>query len=157
VHCGTGGEDIADGALGEALLAQPMGISTDGNRLYFADAESSAVRWADRERSGSVGTIVGTGLFDFGDADGSGDKVRMQHQQGLAIRAGELLVADSYNDALKWVNIETREARTWVRGFHEPGGVAAAEHHAYVADTNAHRVMVVDYDTGAMEPLEILS
>jgi hypothetical protein len=157
VHCGTGGEDIADGALGEALLAQPMGISTDGNRLYFADAESSAVRWADRERSGSVGTIVGTGLFDFGDADGSGDKVRMQHQQGLAIRAGELLVADSYNDALKWVNIETREARTWVRGFHEPGGLAAAEHHAYVADTNAHRVMVVDYDTGAMEPLEILS
>ncbi|HET9777046.1 MAG TPA: alkyl hydroperoxide reductase [Gemmatimonadaceae bacterium] len=156
VHCGAGGEDIADGPLGEALLAQPMGITTDGNRVYFADAESSAVRWADTDKAGSVGTIVGTGLFDFGDADGTADKVRMQHQQGLAVRAGELLVADSYNDALKWVNVETREARTWVRGFHEPGGVATGERHAYVADINAHRIVVVDYETGAMEPLEIV-
>lgn len=155
-HCGTGAEDLADGPLGEALLAQPMGITTDGKRLYFTDAESSAVRWADTDKRGAVGTLVGTGLFDFGDADGNGDKVRMQHQQGLAVRGGELLVADSYNDALKWVNIDTREARTWVRGFHEPGGVATGEHHAYVADTNAHRIMVIDYDTGAMEPLEIL-
>ena len=155
-HCGAGAEDIADGPLAEALLAQPMGITADGNRLYFADAESSAIRWADTDEGGAVGTIVGTGLFDFGDTDGSGDKVRMQHQQGLAARGGELLIADSYNDALKWVNIETREARTWVRGFHEPGGVATGEHHAYVADTNAHRIMVVDYDTGAMEPLEIV-
>lgn len=156
VHCGAGGEDIADGPLTEALLAQPMGITTDGNRVYFADAESSAVRWADTDRAGAVGTIVGTGLFDFGDSDGRGDKVRMQHQQGLAARNGDLLVADSYNDALKWVNVETREARTWVRGFHEPGGVAAGEHHAYVADTNAHRIMVVDYETGATQPLEIV-
>lgn len=155
VHCGAGGEDIADGPLGEALLAQPMGIATDGKRVYFADAESSAIRWADTDRAGAVGTIVGTGLFDFGDADGRGDKVRMQHQQGLAVWNGEVLVADSYNDALKWVNVETREARTWVRGFHEPGGVAAGEHHAYVADTNAHRIMVVDYETGAAEALEI--
>ena len=95
-------------------------------------------------------------LFDFGDTDGVGDKVRMQHQQGLAVRDDELLVADSYNDALKWVKIDTREARTWVRGFHEPGGVAIAERHAYVADTNAHRIMVVDYESGAMEPLEIV-
>jgi len=156
VHCGAGGEDIADGPLTEALLAQPMGIATDGNRLFFADAESSAVRWADTAAGGSVGTIVGTGLFDFGDTDGVGDKVRMQHQQGLAVRDDELLVADSYNDALKWVKIDTREARTWVCGFHEPGGVAIAERHAYVADTNAHRIMVVDYESGAMEPLEIV-
>lgn len=156
VHCGAGGEDIADGPLAEALLAQPMGITTDGKRVYFADAESSAVRWADTDRAGVVGTIVGTGLFDFGDADGRGDNVRMQHQQGLAAWNGDLLVADSYNDALKWVNVETREARTWVRGFHEPGGVAAGEHHAYVADTNAHRIIVVDYETGTTQPLQIV-
>jgi DNA-binding beta-propeller fold protein YncE len=157
VHCGTGGEDILDGPLGEALLAQPMGITTDGNRLYFADAESSAIRWADSAQGGTVGTIVGTGLFDFGDADGVGDKVRMQHQQGLALRGEELLVADSYNDALKWVAIQSRAARTWVRGLNEPGGVAVGERCAYVADTNAHRIVVVNYESGAMEPLEIVS
>jgi DNA-binding beta-propeller fold protein YncE len=157
VHCGSGGEDIADGPFASALLAQPMGITTDGRRLYFADSESSAIRWADLDIDGSVGTIVGTGLFDFGDIDGVGDKVRMQHQQGIACRDGQLLVADSYNDALKWVNTDTREARTWLRGFHEPGGVAMGEHHAYIADINAHRVMVADYETGELGELEIAS
>lgn len=156
VHCGTGGEDIADGPLDEALLAQPMGITTDGNRLYFADAESSAVRWADPGRRGSVGTIIGTGLFDFGDVDGVGDRVRMQHQQGLAIRDRELLVADSYNDSLKWVNIDTREARTWIRGLHEPGGVALSGQHAYAADTNAHRIVVAE-STDELKVLEMVS
>ncbi|HEY0527545.1 MAG TPA: thioredoxin-like domain-containing protein [Gemmatimonadaceae bacterium] len=156
VHGGNGGEDIVDGPNKDALLAQPMGITTDGTRLYFADAESSATRWSDVDPMGNVGTIVGTGLFDFGDVDGSGDKVRMQHQQGLAYAGeGRLLVADSYNDALKWVNIQTREAITWLRGFNEPGGVAIASGHAYVADTNAHRVMVVDLSTGSRSELEI--
>jgi hypothetical protein len=158
VHSGTDDEDITDGPHSSALLAQPMGITTDGKRLYFADAESSAIRWADVDPDGMVGTIVGTGLFDFGDADGIGDKVRMQHQQGAARHQnGELLVADSYNDALKWVNVETREARSWLRGFHEPGGVAAAERCAYVADTNAHQIMVADYESGQLRVLEISS
>lgn len=117
VHSGTDGEDIADGPHPSALLAQPMGITTDGKRLYFADAESSAIRWADVDPAGMVGTIVGTGLFDFGDADGIGEKVRMQHQQGVARRNnGELLV-----------------------------------------DTNAHRIMVADYESGQLRVLETSS
>lgn len=158
VHAGSGGEDIRDGPNASALLAQPMGLTTDDTRLYFADAESSAIRWADIDVGGSVGTIIGTGLFDFGDVDGAGDTVRMQHQQGVARRSnGDLLVADSYNDALKWVTPQSREARVWLRGLHEPGGVAAAEWHAYIADTNAHRIIVADYRTDDMAELEIFS
>jgi sugar lactone lactonase YvrE len=158
VHAGTGAEDIRDGPNASALLAQPMGITADETRLYFADAESSAIRWADLDAHGSVGTIIGTGLFDFGDVDGAGDTVRMQHQQGIGRRSnGELLVADSYNDALKWVNFESRTARTWLRGLHEPGGVAAGERCAYIADTNAHRIVVADYDTEGGAELEISS
>jgi sugar lactone lactonase YvrE len=157
VHCGTGGEDIVDGPNPEALLAQPMGLATDGRRLYFADAESSAIRWSDVDPAGAVGTIVGTGLFDFGDVDGVGEKVRMQHQQALALDdRGDLLVADSYNDAIKRVNIATREAKTWIRGLHEPGGIAHAGRYAYIADTNAHRIVVADYGSGEMRQLEIV-
>ena len=158
VHAGQGGEDIRDGALQEALLAQPMGLApaVAAGRLYLADAESSAVRWADLDPAGEVRTIVGTGLFDFGDADGVGDAVRMQHQQGLALHeSGRLLVADSYNDALKWVDPATRRAETWVRGLHEPGGLALGRGLVYVADTNAHRVAVVDERTGDVGELEI--
>jgi DNA-binding beta-propeller fold protein YncE len=156
VHSGSGGEDLADGPHNDALLAQPMGVTTDGKRLYFADSESSAIRWADVDPAGNVGTIVGTGLFDFGDVDGIADKVRMQHQQGLAYAPdGRLLVADSYNNALKWLDIERREANTWLRGFNEPGGVAIGKERAYVADTNAHRIMVADLATGDLTQLEI--
>jgi DNA-binding beta-propeller fold protein YncE len=158
VHSGTGAEDILDGPNASALLAQPMSIAAFGDRLYFADAESSAIRWADVDRDGNVGTIVGTGLFDFGDVDGIGDAVRMQHPQGVAIHpTGDLIVADSYNDSLKLVNPSTRSARTWLCGFHEPAGIAAGKDSAYIADTNAHRIMVADYTTSKLSELTIIS
>ena len=154
VHAGARGENIVDAPLREARLAKPLGIATDGARLYFADAETSAVRAADLDPGGAVRTIVGTGLFEFGDEDGTGDEARLQHPQGVALHPdGRLLVADSYNDALKWVHPGTRRAETWVRGFHEPGGVAIADGRAYVADTNAHRVAVVDEATGRVSEL----
>jgi len=156
VHAGTRAEDIDDGPNRQAALAQPMGITTDGERLYFADAESSAIRSSALEEDGDVATIVGTGLFDFGDRDGVGDDVRMQHQQGLAVAPdGRLLVADSYNDALKWVDARTRRAETFARDLHEPGGVAVAGDTAWVADTNAHRVVRVDLRNGSVRQGEI--
>ena len=156
VRIGSGAEEIHDGPHAEAALAQPMGITSAGGRLYFVDAESSAVRWAHADPAGRVGTIVGTGLFDFGDKDGVGDEVRMQHQQGLAVHSdGRLLAADSYNDALKWVDPITRRAETWLRGFAEPSGVAIASGLAYVADANAHRIAVAALGGGDVEELEL--
>lgn len=156
VHAGSGAEEIHDGPLSDAALAQPMGICLSGDRVMFADAESSAIRWADLAPGGAVGTWVGTGLFDFGDADGSGDVVRLEHPQGVALHpSGRLLVADSYNDALKWLDPATRRVETWIRGLHEPGGLAVGDGLVYVADTNAHRIAVVDERTGAVEPLPL--
>ena len=152
-HSGSRAEEIVDGPNPSAALAQPMGLAATADRLWFADAESSAIRWADADPAGRVGTVVGTGLFDFGDRDGRGDDVRLQHPQAVAVAPdGRLLVADSYNDALKWVDPATREARTWLRGFHEPAGLALGDAgRVYVADTNAHRVVVVERDGGMGE------
>ena len=166
VVAGSGGEDITDGLAGDALLAQPMGLtpSEDGGRLYFVDAESSSVRslalqdpGAGRP-TGEVRTIVGTGLFEFGDRDGDSETARLQHSQGVTIHpSGRLLVADSYNDAVKWVDPIARTAETFVRGFREPAGLAyhAGRELLYVADTNAHRIAVVDERTSAVSTLEI--
>jgi len=156
VHAGSGGEDIRDGTGAEALLAQPMGITSGEKTLYFADAESSAIREADFSEQGSVHTIVGTGLFDFGDVDGTADDVRMQHQQSVAVAPdGKLLVADSYNDSLKWVDPVSRSATTWIKGLNEPSGVACGETRAYVADTNAHRIVTVAYGEGEVSELTL--
>ena len=154
--CGSGREEIIDGPHAEAALAQPMGLASRGERLYFADAETSAVRWAELDSAGAVGTIVGTGLFDFGDRDGTGDDARLQHPQAVALHEdGRVLVADSYNDCLKWVDPRTRSCTTFVRGLHEPGGVARRDGLAYVADTNAHRIVVVDEASGELSVLDI--
>jgi sugar lactone lactonase YvrE len=65
-------------------------------------------------------------------------------------------VCDTYNDSLKWVDPATRRARTWVRGFHEPAGLAIGADRVYVADTNAHRIAVVRLDGGEIGELEIV-
>jgi DNA-binding beta-propeller fold protein YncE len=158
LFAGAPGEDIVDGPAREALLAQPMGIAGAGDRADFVDAESSAVRSVSLGADPRVSTIVGTGLFDFGDTDGVGDDVRLQHCQGIARHPdGRLIVADSYNDAIKFVDPATRRADTWVRGFSEPSGVAYRAGRVYVADTNAHRIAVVDEATGNVETLAIYS
>lgn len=156
IHAGTGAEDIHDGPNLGALLAQPMGLTSLGDRLYFADSESNAIRWTHMTPGGETGTVVGTGLFDFGNVDGTGDEVRLQHAQGVAShRDGRLLVADSYNDVLKWVNPTDRSSMRWVDGLNEPGGVTCGDKYAYVADTNAHRVVAVDYDSGEIRELTL--
>ena len=155
-YAGSGAEEIADGAPREAALAQPMGICALGDRLYFADSETSAIRWADTAAGGQVGTLVGTGLFDFGDVDGEGDAVRLQHAQSvIPMPDGRLLVADSYNDALKWLDPATRRVTTWLRGLHEPSGLALGDGVVYAADTDSHRIAVIDLETKALAPLEL--
>jgi sugar lactone lactonase YvrE/thiol-disulfide isomerase/thioredoxin len=163
VWAGSGAEELHDASLDRAAMAQPSGLATDGERIHFADPEASAIRWA-AEGEGT-GTIVGTGLFDFGDRDGVGDEVRLQHALGLAWWGNEqtLLVADTYNHRIKLVDPATREARSFAglgepgsgdgaaseASFWEPGGLAISPdgRHAFVADTNNHCLRVIDLAT----------
>ena len=168
-HAGSGRERIVDGPLASAQLAQPSGLVTDGRRLFFTDSETSAIRSADLLSSGEVKTIVGTDLFTFGDVDGTGDQVRLQHPLGLDISDGVLYVADTYNNKIKRVYPATRGAAHLIGSgqpghrdgspdsatFHEPGGISVADGRLYVADTNNHAVRVASLDTLTVETLEI--
>jgi DNA-binding beta-propeller fold protein YncE len=156
VHAGVGGEEIRDGDNANALLAQPMGITVYDDRLYFADAESNAVRWSETRQLGATLTVFVTGLFDLVDVDGSGDEVRLQHPQGITPHPdGGLLVADSYNDCIKKIDPETRLSEMWVRGLNEPSGISCSQTHAYAADTNAHRIAVIDLKTREVSDLRL--
>lgn len=166
-YAGSGREDIADDQLAGSALAQPMGLATDGRRLYFADSESSAIRWAALPPGDRVETIVGTGLFDSGDKDGVGDAVRLQHAQGIVWAADGLYVADTYNNKIKRVNPATRQSTTLLGDgtagyrdgdvplFDEPGGVSVSGDKLYVADTNNHAIRVADLATGRVATLAI--
>src|SRR5262249_32266058 len=66
---GNGNEGINDEpkTLRRAMFAQPSGLATDGTNLYVADSEVSAIRSLALDGTGIVKTIVGEGLFKFGD------------------------------------------------------------------------------------------
>jgi thiol-disulfide isomerase/thioredoxin len=167
-YAGSGREELRDGPLGLAGLNQPSGLATDGLRLYVADSEASAIRAADLEPAGRLTTIVGTGLFDFGDVDGTGNEVRLQHPLGLVYHNGLLYVADTYNSKIKLVDPQTRESQSYLGGpssgwrdgpdplFYEPGGLSLADNKLYVADTNNHAIRVVDLDGNTVETLVLI-
>jgi DNA-binding beta-propeller fold protein YncE len=163
-YAGTGREDIVDGPFDRANFAQPSGLAGDGQTLYVADSEVSAVRALPLNGTGSVGTIVGQGLFEFGDVDGAGAKVRLQHALGLALHEGKLYVADTYNSKIKVIDPARRTCTTFLGGrvsgqaeplFNEPGGLSFAAGKLYVADTNAHRIRVVDLATKQVSTLAL--
>ena len=108
-------------------------------------AEASAIRRIGFGADGRVTTIVGTGLFDFGDRDGTGSRVRLQHPLGLSYVGGVLYVADTYNDKIKRIDPQRRSSTSFVGGhgeLEEPGGLSAAGGKLYVADTNHHEIKV---------------
>ena len=178
-YAGSGREAITDGPLATSALAQPSGITigndgSGGERLYFADSETSAIRNCDLDPNGSVRTLIGLGLFEFGDVDGDDFRVRMQHPIGITHHVsddggGVLYVADTYNHKIKRVLPKTRSAFT-VAGvgkpghvdgpfaqarFSEPSGLSIANGKMYIADTNNHAIRVADMETGEVATLEL--
>lgn len=168
-YAGSGRENHVDGPLLDAALAQPSGITTDGKSLFFADSEVSSVRAASLKSDGNVSTIVGQGLFDFGDVDGVGDEVRLQHPLGVVYAGGKLYVADTYNHKIKELDIQKRESHTYAgtreRGvkdgdrkqaeFNEPGGITATSKALFIADTNNHLIRRIDLASGEVSTLEL--
>jgi DNA-binding beta-propeller fold protein YncE len=164
-YAGDGGEDIVDGTLSRSRFAQPSGLATNGKTLYVADSETSSVRTVPIRGRGEVRTLVGQDLFKFGDVDGSGDDVRLQHALGVAYHEGKLYVADTYNNKIKVLDPATRKCTTFLGGepegwlatplFSEPGGISYAGGKLYVADTNAHRIRIIDLKTKTVSTLKL--
>jgi len=164
---GDGRENIMDGPHGRAEFSQPSGLSIQAGKVYVADSEISAVREVDLDPAGRVRTIVGTGLFKFGDKDGVGDDVLLQHCIGLAWHNGTLYLADSYNQKIKTVDPKTRAVRTFLgdgkKGnqdgksprFHEPNGLSGWGDKLFIADTNNHAIRVCDLKTGEVSTLPV--
>jgi hypothetical protein len=158
---GTGGEAISDGPARRALLAQPMGIAARDGTLAFCDAESSAVRTVTAD-DGDVRTLVGTGLFDFGDTDGVGDDALLQHVEALDWLGRRLVLTDTLNDKVKVIDPTTRECRALPgdagsgAALDHPSGISASGARLFVADTDAHRIATVDTGSGAVATLQIL-
>ena len=167
---GTGAENIVDEIRLGALLAQPSGLTLDGNNLFFADSETSAIRVAKIGAGGRVVTLTGTGLFAFGDRDGIGKDAVLQHPQDVASAPGAVYVADTYNHKIKRMDLSTLRFTT-VAGdgsqgandgaaldasFDEPAGIAYRDGVVFVADTNNHQLRKFDVEQGTVETIQLV-
>jgi sugar lactone lactonase YvrE/thiol-disulfide isomerase/thioredoxin len=172
-HAGSGREEIADGPLTAAAMAQPSGIALlpdpRGERLVFADSEVSALRTASVDPGGTVETLAGEGLFVFGDRDGGRGEARLQHPLGVTVHDGWIYVADTYNHKVKVYHTEQGVLRTLAgtgragfqdgpvarAEFFEPSGLAFLDGTLYVADTNNHALRRIDLAAGTVETVRL--
>ncbi|MEU8677501.1 NHL domain-containing thioredoxin family protein [Streptomyces sp. NPDC048560] len=141
VEAGTTNEGLVDGPAGEAWFAQPSGLATsvDGERLWVADPETSALRYV--ERDGSVHTAVGTGLFDFGHRDGAAGQALFQHPLGVtALPDGSVAVSDTYNHALRRYDPESGEVTTLATDVREPSDAVLVDGDLVVVESARHRL-----------------
>ena len=166
VFAGAGREGRKDGSLSEARFSQPSGITSDGRVLYSADSEANVIREIDPGK-GEVRTLAGANLFEFGDQDGYGDQVRLQHPLGVLSFDDRILIADTYNHKIKELDPRKRTVKTLLgngkpgqkdggsSSFFEPAGLSIANGKLYVADTNNHAIRVVDLATRETSTLRI--
>ncbi len=165
---GTGHEGLRDGSRTSAWLAQPMAVCTGRDALFAVSAESQAVQSIGLSSS-AVTTLVGRGLFDFGDVDGPGSAATLQHPQGVAYVDGTLFVADTYNNKLKTVDCNSGNVRT-VAGSGRigmldgpganarlagPSGLCALGETIYLADTNNHLIRRFDSVSGHISTVNV--
>jgi DNA-binding beta-propeller fold protein YncE len=169
VFAGTGAEALIDGPRGEAAFNQPSDLVLDMGHLFVADAEASAIRAITLDEETRVFTVVGQGLFDFGDVDGVGAAVRLQHPTGLAGDGRLLYIADSYNHKIKTLDPTTGTVQTLIgtgaagaqdgpfatATLHEPEGLTLLNGRLYIADTNNHRLRVADLARGVMGTVDL--
>ncbi|XP_031266406.1 LOW QUALITY PROTEIN: protein SUPPRESSOR OF QUENCHING 1, chloroplastic-like [Pistacia vera] len=118
-------------------FAQPSGISLspDFTEIYVADSESSSIRALSLKTGGSRLLVGGDpffsdNLFKFGDHDGTGSEVLLQHPLGVfCAKDGQIYIADSYNHKIKKLDPASKKvstlAGTGKAGFKDGTALAA--------------------------------
>ncbi|OWM72419.1 hypothetical protein CDL15_Pgr018304 [Punica granatum] len=159
-------------------FAQPSGISLspDYKEAYIADSESSSIRAVDLKSGGSRllaggDPVFSENLFRFGDHDGIGSDVLLQHPLGvLYAKDGQIYIADSYNHKIKKLDPSSKRvttiAGTGKAGFRdgtplsaqlsEPAGIVEGENgRLYIADTNNSLIRYLNLNKQGAELLTL--
>ncbi|HMB57311.1 MAG TPA: hypothetical protein VKM35_08900 [Arenimonas sp.] len=155
---GTGELGIADGPGRNALFAQPVSLALVQQTLYVADAASSAVRTIQLQQS-AVQTLVGQGLYEFGEQDGQRREARLQFPQALALDPNSpvLWVADTYNGCLRKLRLGGGEMSSHAlpQPISQPVALAMAQNSLWIADAATHEVLRHDLLTGLLTHIRV--
>lgn len=155
---GTGLIGLGDGAGERALLAQPASLALIQQSLYVADSAASAIR-SVHTSGGQIHTLIGQGLFEFGDQDGARHTALLQYPLSIALdaKAPQLWIADSYNNQIKLLRLGGGELRRFDLAYqlHEPAAIASSPGMLWIANTNSHEVLRVELEGSQVRRLPI--
>lgn len=135
-----------DGKGAEALFHGPDGIASDGTNLYVADSSNNAIRKVVMA-TGVVTTLAGSGRSGF--EDGIGEAASFDSPADVATDGKNVYVADSGNNLIRKIVVETGEVTTLAgsgiegkadgigtaASFYNPRGLATDGVYLYVADS----------------------
>lgn len=170
---GSGTFGMADGVGTNAQFGTPYDVVFDGaGALYVADGgvdvtsnlETNSIRKVDLS-TGAVTTVAGTGAF--GITNGPTAIAEFRQPYGLAVSGNHLYVADSLNNSIRRIDLAARTiadlAGTGVAGFKDgpvedaqfdsPRRVIVHGSRLLVADTNNHRIRVIDLAENSVSTL----
>jgi sugar lactone lactonase YvrE len=155
---GSGELGIADGPARSAMFAHPAGLAAVQQTLYVVDSATSAIRAIQMAQS-QVQTLVGQGLYEFGDHDGLRRDARLQYPLALALDPSTpvLWIADSYNGSLRKLRLGGGEMTTHdlPRPLDAPAAIVAGAGSLWIANTGAHEVLRYDLASGLLARLPI--
>ncbi|MBK7995450.1 MAG: SMP-30/gluconolactonase/LRE family protein [Blastocatellia bacterium] len=99
---------LGDGAAATKAKLSPLDIAVDkqGN-IFIADGDANRVRQIDR--NGIITTIAGNGEEGFSGDGGQATQAKLSFPNGVAVDIdGNILIADSFNNRIRKVNVATR-------------------------------------------------
>jgi hypothetical protein len=150
---GSGHEDQRNGEAALARFAEPTAVAVVRDQLYVLDASSSSLR-SVRLVDGETRTIVGGGMFEFGDQDGNVAQARMQRPRAMCadLTRGVLWIADGYNNRLKIYSLAKGETKTVNLNYplKDPCGLAISANSLWISNTLAHEILRLDLKTGKL-------
>ncbi|MBT5873584.1 MAG: T9SS type A sorting domain-containing protein [Candidatus Latescibacteria bacterium] len=186
---GVSGSPFGDGGPATAAkLSDPVALAIESdNDLLIADKNNHRIRRVINitsgpvtpggtgnpnlvtgnvnEMPGVVTTLAGSG--SSGDTDGSAGSATFNEPTGVAIRGGQLFVADAANHKIRVVNLFTGAVSTFAgsgsaattdgtglaAAFNTPVFIKSRGDYLYVAEEEGHVIRKIDINTGAVTTL----
>lgn len=140
--CGDGGPAI------NATMGSPTDVSFDSSgNLFVADQDDSVIRRLDAS-TGLISTVAGNYFVGFSGNGGAATSAELGYPQAVfAEGSGALLIADTYNSQIRYVD-STQNIQALAGGFGAgDGGSATSATLAYpaaVAVDSSGNILVVD-------------
>lgn len=158
-----------DGTGAAAHFNLPTQIATDGTSLYVADSGNSAIRritLADFKVK-TVGGQAGTS----GKTEGGANKSLFAGPRGVAVDKKAIYVADTGNDVIRKIDINTLETST-IAGtgeegdkdgpalqaqFDNPGAICTDGSFLYILDADNHSIRKMDLSANTVTKLTLVN